>query len=214
MVHQSWLGHLGVLNFFLIWALCGTLSDAHGDSHADADCRIPATSATNPNPIIPGAPGTKQNFTGVVADRLCVDKPDHIGVDGTNMLTSADQHTVHCLVDIAACVASGYCLMQQTVNNEWHCVLNFTSAETLKLKDFFNASRAAHPRTDRVIVDGEWKRGEDGCDDFIVDTTKTIFDNGTMDTTTNTMDGSFTSGSEGVLSFALALILSTIYILV
>lgn len=63
-------------------------------------------------------------FTGYVTDNLCFDKCqvafngqpgsgcDKCALDKTNVITNPEDHTVHCIRDVKACIDSGYSLLQ------------------------------------------------------------------------------------------------------
>jgi len=55
----------------------------------------------------------KISYTGILADNYCLELPGTIAIDGANLTSSPEKHSVHCLRDIMAC-KMGYSLM---VNN-------------------------------------------------------------------------------------------------
>jgi hypothetical protein len=54
-------------------------------------------------------------LSGYLIDKFCWERPNHVGIDGTNLQTSPQNHKVYCLRDIQAC-KSGYLLLQQQPN--------------------------------------------------------------------------------------------------
>ena len=57
--------------------------------------------------------GVAVTHTGFLVDLYCWDKPNHKGVDGANLGTEPEQHTVHCLRDIQRCIDGGYALLEK-----------------------------------------------------------------------------------------------------
>lgn len=67
------------------------------------------------------------SFTGILTDILCWDRV--VGLDGANMQTEPEKHTVHCLRDIPACIESGYGVLEKPDGADKY-VLKYTLDET------------------------------------------------------------------------------------
>jgi len=51
-------------------------------------------------------------YTGYLADLYCINAPNGIAIDGANMKTSPQDHTVGCMTDITECKESGFALLE------------------------------------------------------------------------------------------------------
>ena len=59
------------------------------------------------------AAATTVELTGYLVDLYCWDKPNHMAIDGANLGTEPEKHTVHCLRDVQACIDGGYALLEK-----------------------------------------------------------------------------------------------------
>ena len=116
---------------------------------------IATTAVDGAVPYLTGSPNTGNfQYSGYMSDLLCVN--NRIAVDGADMLLAPQNHSLHCLVDIAACYDSGYCLQQQDpVTNTWHCAYNFTSAQTMAIRAKLMENRVER-RNLHVIFFASW----------------------------------------------------------
>jgi hypothetical protein len=96
------------------------------------------------------------SYTGIIADVLCVNQ--RIALDGADMLLNPEAHSLHCLVEIPACYAQPYCLMQQNpVTQQWGCAYTFTQPETLAIRTrLMQLSQDFGKRSLWIIVRGTW----------------------------------------------------------
>ena len=106
-------------------------------------------------PTITGSANTGPfEYTGYMSDVLCVNQ--RFALDGADMLLRPQDHTLHCLVDVAACYESGFCLQQQdTSTSQWHCAYTFTNAQTLDIRTKMLQNRVER-RNLLVTFSGSW----------------------------------------------------------
>mmetsp|Transcript_117655 Transcript_117655/g.186249 ORF Transcript_117655/g.186249 Transcript_117655/m.186249 type:complete len:216 (-) Transcript_117655:38-685(-) len=54
-----------------------------------------------------------EEYTGYVVDNYCWDKPNHVGIDGSQLGTAPGTHILHCLWQVSACKNQGYVMLEQ-----------------------------------------------------------------------------------------------------
>ncbi len=116
---------------------------------------------------------TKYTYTGLLADRLCVDLVT--AVDGTDMLHTPSGHSSGCAFTIPACIASGYCLMaKNSITNLWGCTYNFTQADGSAIRTQLLAQDSTPGRTNLIIsFTATWASA--GATTMTVDTASVAF---------------------------------------
>lgn len=73
-----------------------------------------STTPTTPTPTTPTPAPTNPDqvsVTAILIDNYCWQLPNFIALDGANLKTRPQDHTVHCLRDIQECIDSGYALV-------------------------------------------------------------------------------------------------------
>lgn len=89
-------------------------------------------------------------YSGFVVDNLCFDKCqvsfpgcENCALDGTNVITQPEEHTVHCIRDVQACVDSGYALMQNAgdpLNPNYKIRYSFDGISNQRVVELINDS--------------------------------------------------------------------------
>ena len=100
-------------------ATCGETTDGGAAFAACTGSRVyDSTKAATTSPSdaacckAAAAAGTVTH-TGYLVDLYCWDKPNHMAIDGANLGTEPEQHTVHCLRDVQRCIDGGYALLEK-----------------------------------------------------------------------------------------------------
>ena len=57
--------------------------------------------------------GEVVSHTGFVIDLFCWDMPGHVAIDGADLDTSPEDHTVHCMRDIQQCRDNGFAVLRE-----------------------------------------------------------------------------------------------------
>ena len=57
--------------------------------------------------------GEVVTHTGFVVDLFCWDMPGHVAIDGADLDTSPEDHTVHCMRDIQQCRDNGFAVLRE-----------------------------------------------------------------------------------------------------
>lgn len=91
---------------------------------------------------------------GYITDIYCWEKPNHRAIDGANMQTNPERHSIHCLIDISACINSGYGLLvnQGTAESpDYYLKYTFDAAGNTKTFDWLTAIRPSHDPRDVFV---------------------------------------------------------------
>ena len=100
-------------------------SESTGTSTASSPSPSSSTPGTTPSPSESTGTGTtgsttgdpgggvKTTVSGYLVDIYCWDKPNHMAIDGANLETEPEKHTVHCLRDVQVCINGGYALLEK-----------------------------------------------------------------------------------------------------
>eukprot|EP00285_Hemiselmis_virescens_P014202 CAMPEP_0173384566 /NCGR_PEP_ID=MMETSP1356-20130122/7141_1 /TAXON_ID=77927 ORGANISM="Hemiselmis virescens, Strain PCC157" /NCGR_SAMPLE_ID=MMETSP1356 /ASSEMBLY_ACC=CAM_ASM_000847 /LENGTH=141 /DNA_ID=CAMNT_0014339983 /DNA_START=34 /DNA_END=455 /DNA_ORIENTATION=- len=110
------------------------------------------------------APAASVTHEGFIVDKYCWDKPGHVGIDGSNLETAPEAHTVHCMVDIASCRDGGFVLLEKKSGASVYSVKYvLDAAGNTKALEFLDALKASDGGGRKsVIVSAEGTVGSDG----------------------------------------------------
>jgi len=100
---------------------------------------------------------------GFLVDNFCWDKPGHVAIDGADLDTAPEDHSVHCMADIQDCRDNGFSLLEKKSDGTFMQKYVFDAAgntKALALLDDLKAKEGADRKN--VVVTAMGSVGSDG----------------------------------------------------
>lgn len=79
-------------------------------------------------------------YTGYLVDRFCWELPNHIALDGSDLLNKPQDHTWHCMSSIPACRENGYLLMEKYTNGTFGIKYAFDAVGNSNVLEFLDSN--------------------------------------------------------------------------